>query len=60
MNRYVVFGDQLGRAITSLRDIDAAEDMVLMMEVAAEARYIFLRSESIEARHTSVRPSPNR
>jgi len=35
-----VLGDQLTRDLSSLADIDAAQDVVLMVEVAAEARYV--------------------
>lgn len=35
-----VLGDQLTRDLSALRDIDPARDIVLMVEVAAEARYV--------------------
>ena len=36
----VVLGDQLDPASAALRDIDAARDVVLMMEVVAESRHV--------------------
>ena len=36
----VVLGDQLDRDIAALRDLDPARDVVLMMEVLAEATYV--------------------
>ena len=36
----VVLGDQLDRDIAALRDLDPARDVVLMMEVVAEATYV--------------------
>ncbi len=35
-----ILGDQLTRTLTSLADIDPARDVVLMVEVAEEARYV--------------------
>ncbi|GGH50988.1 cryptochrome/photolyase family protein [Frigidibacter albus] len=35
-----VLGDQLTRGLSSLADLDPAQDVVLMVEVAAEARYV--------------------
>lgn len=36
----VILGDQLSRSIETLRDIDKAQDVVLMMEVTDEATYV--------------------
>lgn len=36
----VVLGDQLDHASAALREVDAARDVVLMMEVAAESRHV--------------------
>lgn len=36
----IVLGDQLTRAVSSLADINPARDVVLMVEVAEEARYV--------------------
>ncbi|MFM1887372.1 MAG: hypothetical protein RL026_2529 [Pseudomonadota bacterium] len=36
----LVLGDQLTRELASLRDLDPARDVVLMVEVAAEANYV--------------------
>jgi deoxyribodipyrimidine photolyase-related protein len=36
----LVLGDQLTRGVSSLSDIDPARDVVLMVEVAEEARYV--------------------
>jgi len=36
----LVLGDQLTRSISSLADLDCARDVVLMVEVAAEATYV--------------------
>jgi deoxyribodipyrimidine photolyase-related protein len=36
----LVLGDQLTRSLASLSDIDPAHDVVLMVEVAQEARYV--------------------
>jgi deoxyribodipyrimidine photolyase-related protein len=36
----LVLGDQLTRNLSSLSDLDPAHDVVLMVEVAAEARYV--------------------
>jgi deoxyribodipyrimidine photolyase-related protein len=36
----VVLGDQLSRGIAALEDVDPSRDVVLMMEVAAEATYV--------------------
>ena len=36
----LILGDQLSESIASLRDLDAAEDTVLMVEVDAEATYV--------------------
>lgn len=36
----LVFGDQLTRSLSSLRDIDARTDIVLMVEADAEATYV--------------------
>ncbi|MDQ0303366.1 cryptochrome/photolyase family protein [Ancylobacter polymorphus] len=42
MNRHLrfVLGDQLTRGVSSLADLDPARDIVLMVEVEAEARYV--------------------
>ena len=36
----LVLGDQLTRGLASLTDLDPAQDVVLMVEVAAEAQYV--------------------
>ena len=36
----LILGDQLTRNLSSLSDLDPARDVVLMVEVAAEARYV--------------------
>jgi len=36
----LVLGDQLTRGVSSLSDIDPSRDVVLMVEVAEEARYV--------------------
>lgn len=36
----LVLGDQLTRGVLSLSDIDPSRDVVLMVEVAEEARYV--------------------
>lgn len=36
----LILGDQLTRNLSSLSDLDPAHDVVLMVEVAAEARYV--------------------
>lgn len=43
----LVLGDQLSRAISSLRDVDPARDRVLMVEVRAENTYVHHHQQKI-------------
>lgn len=42
-----ILGDQLSRTISSLHDLDSASDVVLMVEVAAEASYALHHKQKI-------------
>lgn len=50
-----VLGDQLTRDLSALADIDPAQDIVLMVEVAAEARYVPHHKQKIAFLLSSMR-----
>ncbi|MGL5446868.1 MAG: cryptochrome/photolyase family protein [Rhabdaerophilum sp.] len=50
-----VLGDQLTRSLSSLRDLDPARDMVLMVEVAAEASYVRHHKQKIAFLFSAMR-----
>ncbi len=54
----LVLGDQLSHSIASLKDIDAANDAVLMCEVMAEATYVRHHQKKIAFILSRIRPWP--
>ncbi len=54
----LVLGDQLSDTLSSLRDIDAAKDVVLMAEVMAEAEYVRHHKQKLVMVFAAMRASP--
>ena len=51
----LVLGDQLTRSLSSLADLDCARDVVLMVEVAAEATYVRHHKQKIALIFSAMR-----
>ncbi|MCA3642738.1 MAG: cryptochrome/photolyase family protein, partial [Methylobacterium sp.] len=51
----LVLGDQLTRSISSLADLEPARDVVLMVEVAAEATYVRHHKQKIALIFSAMR-----